>query len=62
MARMYPEDIEGLEGATEGEPKVFRFFREATRPDQDFMGWYEPAIGEQGKKPDFVLSKIDKTG
>jgi hypothetical protein len=39
MARMDPEDIEGLEGPTEGERKVFRFLREAARPDQDFIGW-----------------------
>jgi len=56
MARMHPEDIEGLEGPTEGERKVFRFLREAARPDQDFIGWYEPTIGEQGKEPDFVPS------
>jgi len=29
MARMHPEDIEGLESPTEGERKVFRFLREA---------------------------------
>jgi len=52
---MYPEDIEGMENATQGERKVFRFLREAARPDQDFIGWYEPTIGEEGKEPDFVL-------
>ncbi len=52
---MHPEDIEGLEGPIEGERKVFRFLREASRPDQDFIGWYEPAIGGKGKEPDFVL-------
>ena len=51
MARMHPEDIDDLEGPTEGERKVFRFLREATRPDQDFIGWYEPPIGEQGRDP-----------
>jgi hypothetical protein len=55
MARMHPEDIDSLEGPTEGGRKVFRFLPEATRPDQDFIGWYEPAIGEQGREPDFVL-------
>jgi hypothetical protein len=44
MARMHPEDIEGLEGPTEGEWKVFRFLREAARLDQDFIGWYEPML------------------
>ena len=55
MARMHPEDIEDLENATTGERTVFRFLREAARPDSDFIGWYEPAIGEQGREPDFVL-------
>ncbi len=55
MARMHPEDIEGLKSTPEGERKVFRFLREAARPDQDFIGGYEPAIGEEGKEPDFVL-------
>jgi hypothetical protein len=29
MARMHPEDIEGLEGPAEGYRKFFRFLREA---------------------------------
>ncbi len=49
------EDIEALENATPGERTVFRFLREAARPDSDFIGWYEPAIGEQGREPDLVL-------
>jgi hypothetical protein len=57
MARLHPEDIESLESATEGERKVFHFLREAARPDQDFIGWYEPAIGDEGREPDFVLTK-----
>ena len=52
---MHPEDIEDLENATGGERAVFRFLHEAARPDADFIGWYEPAIGEQGREPDFVL-------
>jgi len=39
MARMHPEDIEGLESAIDGERKIFRFLREAARPDYDFIGW-----------------------
>ena len=50
-----PLEIKGLENATPGERKVFRFLQEAARPDSDFIGWYEPAIGEQGREPDFVL-------
>ncbi len=55
MALMHPEEIEDLENATAGERKVFRFLQEVARPDKDFIGWYEPTIGEQGREPDFVL-------
>lgn len=55
MARMYPEDIEAYEGATEGERRVFRFLREAARPYRDFTCWYQPTLGGSGKEPDFVL-------
>ncbi len=55
MARMQPEEIEDMENLTEGERKVLRFLREAASPDSDFIGWYEPAIGEQGREPDFIL-------
>jgi len=55
MGRMYPEDIEGFENATEGEKRVFRFLREAARPHKDFTCWYQPAIGSSGKEPDFIL-------
>ena len=41
--------------ANEGERKVFRFLREVVWPDLEFIGWYEPAIGEQGLEPGFVL-------
>jgi hypothetical protein len=56
MARMYPEEIEGYEKATEGEKKVFRFLREAARPHKDYRCWYEPSIGAQQKEPDIVWS------
>ena len=55
MAHMHPEDIDDLENAMAGEGTVFRFLREAAKRDSDFIGWYEPTIGEQGRKPDFVL-------
>ncbi len=45
MAYMHPEDIDDL--APPGERTVFRFLKETARPDSDFIGWYEPAIGEQ---------------
>jgi hypothetical protein len=55
MARMYPEQMEGSEEATEGEKKVFGFIKEAARPHKDFTCWYQPSIGSKGKVPDFVL-------
>jgi hypothetical protein len=55
MAKMHPEHIEGYARATEGEKRVFRFLKEAARPDKDFICWYEPPIGAKGKEPDFVL-------
>jgi hypothetical protein len=55
MARMYPDDIEGYEAATEGEKRVFRFIREAARPHKEFICWYEPPIGSAGMEPDFIL-------
>ena len=61
MGRMYPEDIEGFENATEGEKRVFRFLREAARPHKDFTCWYQPAIGSSGKEPDFILF-VEKFG
>jgi UvrD-like helicase C-terminal domain/Nuclease-related domain/AAA domain len=59
MARMYPEDIERYEKATDGEKKVFRFLKEAARPHKDYACWYEPSIGEQQKDPDFILYAKD---
>jgi hypothetical protein len=55
MAHMHPKEIEALEHATSGERAVFRFLQEMAQPDTDFIGWYEPTIGEQGREPDFVL-------
>jgi hypothetical protein len=55
MAKMHPERIEDSAGATEGERRVFRFLKEAARPDKDFICWHEPPIGAKGKEPDFVL-------
>ena len=55
MALMYPEDIENYEAATEGEKRVFRFLKEAAKPHKDYVCWYEPPIGSEGKEPDFIL-------
>ena len=55
MATMYPEEIDSIDGPTDGEIKVFKFLQEAAKPDKDFFCWYEPSIGIEGKSPDFVL-------
>ena len=55
MAIMHPDDIEVYEDATEGEKRAFRFIREAARPHNDFICWYEPSIGSSGKELDFIL-------
>jgi hypothetical protein len=52
---MHSEDIESLENATSGERTLLRFLREAARRDSNFIGWYGPAIGEQGRESDFVF-------
>jgi hypothetical protein len=55
MARMYPEDIENYEPASDEEKHVFRFLKEAPRPHKDFICWYKPFIGPPGRMPDFML-------
>jgi len=48
MAMMYPEQIDSVDRATEGEVRVFHFLREAARPHGDYHCWYAPMIGERG--------------
>ena len=55
MAKIYPDYIEDFKKATDGEKRVFRFLKEAARPHNDFICWYEPPIGKSGKEPDFIL-------
>ena len=55
MAKMYPEEIEGLDEATRGEKDLFQFIKEAARPHGDFICWYKPYLGHSGDGPDFVL-------
>ena len=55
MAKMYPDDSEDYEHATEGEKRVFRFLNDACKPDKDFICWYEPSVGSAKKEPDFLL-------
>ena len=46
--------IDAVENPTEVERKIFSFLQ-AARPDSEFICWYEPATGERGLEPDFVL-------
>jgi hypothetical protein len=55
MAKMIPEEIEGLQGTTRGEQDLFRFLREAARPHEAFTCWYKPSLGHSGDGPDFLL-------
>ncbi len=55
MAKMHPDDIAGYDKATEGERRVFRFLKEAARPQKEYICWYEPTIGTSGAEPDFIL-------
>jgi hypothetical protein len=61
MARMFPESLEPAEkagnGPTPGEVEVFRFLRDAVKPDAEYEAFYEAAVGRGGQRkwPDFVL-------
>ena len=46
MAKMYHEDIEDYEEATEGEKRVFRFLREAARPGPN-IGWLSHSLSKR---------------
>ena len=54
ISKFHPGNIEGYEATTEGEKKVSRFLKEAARPHNDFICWYDPPIGRSGKEPDFI--------
>jgi hypothetical protein len=41
MAVMYPNNIEDYANATEGEKRIFRFLKDAAKPDNDFICWYK---------------------
>jgi len=61
MARMFPQFLEPAakegEGPTPGEVEVFRFLRDAVKPDSNYRAFYEAAAGRGGPRrwPDFVL-------
>jgi len=61
MAHMFPESLQPAEtegdGPTPGEVEVFRFLRDAVKPDSEYEAFYEAAVGRNGRRkwPDFVL-------
>ena len=56
MAIIYPADIEEYKHATDGEKRVFRFLKEAAKPDRDFICCYKSITHPSEKKPDFIIS------
>lgn len=55
MATMFPSDVTDF--STPGEGAVYRFLRQAARPDADFLVWYSPDI--EDREPDFILLSPD---
>lgn len=55
MATMFPESVTAF--GTEGEKRVFRFLRQAARPDALFWVWYGPDVRD--REPDFILLSPD---
>ena len=50
---MVPEILPTSLGATAGEQRVFKMLRDALRPHEDFIAWYEPKTLK--KRPDFIV-------
>lgn len=55
MATMFPENVESF--TTIGEQKVYEFLRKFAKPDNLFLVWYSPDIGD--REPDFILYSSD---
>ena len=55
MATMFPSDVTDF--STPGGGAVYRFLRQAARPDADFLVWYSPDI--EDREPDFILLSPD---
>ena len=51
MPLMIPEDVEQF--TTPGEGVFYRFLRAFAKPDDQFIVWYSPDIGD--KEPDFIV-------
>jgi len=55
VAIMQPANLDEIEKPTTGEVRVFQFLREVARPHQDYLCWYRPLLGTEGREPDFIL-------
>jgi len=53
MAVMFPDRIEDMDGATDGEKEVFHFLHRCANPSRDCLCWCQPDLN--GLEPDFVL-------
>ncbi|MDQ2835265.1 MAG: AAA family ATPase [Acidobacteriota bacterium] len=53
MAEMIPESIASRKEATSGEKRVFRVLRDALRPDEEYIVWFEPKTA--ALLPDFLV-------
>ncbi len=53
MAEMIPESIASIKEATAGEKRVYRVLRDALRPDEDYIVWFEPKAVKM--RPDFLV-------
>ena len=52
---MFPAEVESF--TTAGEEAVYRFLKNAARPDSEFLAWYSPDI--EDREPDFILLSPD---
>ena len=55
MATMFPDEV--TQFTTVGEEAVYKFLRQAARPDAAFLVWYSPDI--EDREPDFILLSPD---
>jgi hypothetical protein len=55
VAVMQPANLDEIEKPTTGEVKVFHFLKEEARPHQEYLCWYRPILGAEGREPDFII-------
>jgi hypothetical protein len=58
MAEMIPESITYFPNARDGEKSFFDILKDALKPDDEYIAWYEPEIKDRfndNLKPDFII-------